>query len=289
MEIKKSRIKAAIFGGDKRLRTVAARLGRIADVMTWCVPDTPDHPNGWKEAAREADLIVLPLPVTADGIRLNIQRSIEAPTLTEIIDKAKKTVVVAAGKVPPVIKQYAAEAGVRLADYFELEEVQIKNAVPTAEGAVEIAMRELPRTVMGAKAAVIGYGRVGRTLARTLTALKADVTCAARSEKDLAWSAVDGCRAVPLAKFTANPPELDVIFNTVPSLILSADVIARLRRKPLIIDLAASPGGTDFRAADEAGIKAVLATALPGKTSPETAGEIIADAIVSLLEKEAIL
>lgn len=286
------KIKAAVLGGDARQNAVADALARIADTVTWGMPD--GHINAiiaesWHDAVKDADLVVLPLPVTKDGIRLNAPSMSEPPEITEIIDKTKKAAIIAAGKVPPFIKKYAAESGVRIIDYFELEGVQIKNAVPTAEGAAEIAMHELPRTIMGAKAAVIGYGRVGRTLAQTMLSLKADVTCIARSERDLAWASVDGCKPMKLSAFIAAPAEFDVIFNTVPSPVITADVIGKLTNKPLIIDLAAAPGGTDFAAAADAGIKAQLASSLPGKTSPETAGEIIADAIISLLEQEAMI
>ena len=46
-------------------------------------------------------------------------------------------------------------------DYFEREEFTVKNAVPTSEGAIAIAMREYPGTINGAKCLVAGFGRIG--------------------------------------------------------------------------------------------------------------------------------
>ena len=89
----------------------------------------------------------------------------------------------------------AAEAGVRLVDYYSREELSVYNSVPTAEGAIAIAMNELPVTISGCSAQVIGYGRVGRTLAAALRGLGASVTVYARREADIAWAGVRGCIA----------------------------------------------------------------------------------------------
>jgi dipicolinate synthase subunit A len=48
----------------------------------------------------------------------------------------------------------------------------------------------------------------------------------------------------------------------------------------VVIDLASAPGGTDFNAARELGLKAELAPGLPGIVAPVTAGRIIAELIV---------
>ena len=43
--------------------------------------------------------------------------------------------------------------------------------MPTAEGAIQLAMEELPITLHGARVLVIGYGRLGRVLADRLAGL----------------------------------------------------------------------------------------------------------------------
>ena len=53
-----------------------------------------------------------------------------------------------------------------------------------------------------------------------------------------------------------------------------------------MIDLASLPGGVDFSAAQELGLKAVQALSLPGKTAPESAAEIIKQTVYTILEEE---
>ena len=53
----------------------------------------------------------------------------------------------------------------------------------------------------------------------------------------------------------------------------------------LIIDLASLPGGTDFAAAEELGLHAEHALALPGRCAPQTAGALIAQTVLTILEE----
>ena len=66
------------------------------------------------------------------------------------------------------------------------------NAVPTAEGAVQIAMEELPITLHRARVLVLGFGRLGKLAAHRFAALGAKVSVAARKWADLAWAEAYG-------------------------------------------------------------------------------------------------
>jgi hypothetical protein len=79
--------------------------------------------------------------------------------------------------------------------------------------------------------------------------------------------------------------DTDIIFNTVPSLILDADMLTKTARNTLIIDLASRPGGVDFEAAHKMGIKVIWALSLPGKVAPDTAGDIIGKTILNILDE----
>ena len=63
----------------------------------------------------------------------------------------------------------------------------VLNAIPTAEGAIQIAMEEMPVTIHGSKAFVLGFGRVGETLAKMLNGIGAKTYVAARKHSDFAW------------------------------------------------------------------------------------------------------
>ena len=77
----------------------------------------------------------------------------------------------------------------------------------------------------------------------------------------------------------------DIIFNTVPALILNRNRLKKVRQDCIIIDLASSPGGVDFQAATEFGLSASLDLGLPGFVAPRTAAEIICRVTDEILER----
>ncbi|MBE6599551.1 MAG: hypothetical protein E7638_08930 [Ruminococcaceae bacterium] len=237
----------------------------------------------WESAVCASDVVILPLPVTNDGIRLNcpfaaVDYHIR---LTEIVEKCGKDTLVLGGRIPSLVMRLGAERGLRVFDYYESEALQIKNSVPTAEGALAIAINELPRTISGCSAVVTGYGRVARTLAHKLKLLGAHVTTAARSPSDLAWAESEGCVPVKLEQYRREPCRADIIFNTVPAMIFDRELLGKLDKHTLIVELASGNCGVDVKHTE--GIRVISAPGLPGKLSPFTAGEIIYDTIKDLI------
>ena len=66
-------------------------------------------------------------------------------------------------------------------------------------------------------------------------------------------------------------------------MIFTEDILRKFSDDTLFIDLASKPGGIDITSAQELGRKVIWALGLPGKTSPVTAGEIIAETIDNML------
>jgi dipicolinate synthase subunit A len=93
---------------------------------------------------------------------------------------------------------------------------------------------------------------------------------------------------IPFHQLSKSLREADVIFNTVPSMVLTAEMLENVSPEAVIIDIASAPGGTDFHAANRLMIKAVLAPGLPGRVAPKTAGRILAATILGFLAEEMI-
>ena len=153
----------------------------------------------------------------------------------------------------------------------------VRNAVLTAEGAIYEAMKRSPGQLSGISSLVLGYGRCGRVLAQRLKGLNVRVTVAARKEVARVQAVSDGIEAIALTELTKHAGGFSLIYNTIPAPVLGKEVIRKLNRRCLILDLASRPGGTDFEEAVKAGIQAVLLPGIPGKYAPESAGEILAD------------
>ena len=68
-------------------------------------------------------------------------------------------------------------------------------------------------------------------------------------------------------------------------MILDFKLLSKVRESSLIIDLASRPGGVDFETARNLGRKVIWALSLPGKVAPDTAGDIMKETIVNILEE----
>lgn len=77
-----------------------------------------------------------------------------------------------------------------------------------------------------------------------------------------------------------------LVFNTVPSRVLSDSQLSLLQKDCLLIELASQPGGFSIERCKDLGLQVLPAPGLPGKFSPKTAGMLYAQCI---LEKEASL
>lgn len=232
-----------------------------------------------------ADCVILPLPAAGEAGMLNAPLSDRKVPLAAVLQAMRPGQILCGGKLTQELKDMAQQRGIDVYDYFAQEELAVKNAIPTAEGAIQIAMEELPTTLFGSRVLVIGFGRLGKLLAHRLKALGARVTVSARSYQDLAWIESYGYCAERTDQLEGWLCNYDLIVNTVPALVLGEAELEDLSPDCLVIDLASRPGGVDFESAAVLGIKVIWALSLPGKVAPVTSGKIIRDTIYHLLQE----
>lgn len=233
------------------------------------------------------DVLVLPMPVSDDGVFVQAPFGRQNLSLKKLISSLKPGAVVLGGRFGKTEALFR-EAGVPIVDYLAREELSTLNAVPTAEGALQILLEEMASTIYGSHILILGFGRIGSRLAGVLHALGAEVTVASRDCAELARAEMLGCRALSLADLKAQAGQFEVICNTIPAKVVDEAVLLELDEKILVLDLASKPGGIDWEAAQKYNRRAVWALSLPGKTAPITAGEIIARTIFNILEERGV-
>ena len=150
-------ISIAVIGGDDReLVLISELVKQGAFVKVVGFPPKPELKSARivsniKMALEGVDVVVLPMPGTdANG-------------------------VVRAVYATDQLKDMARRCNIKIIETANLDNIAILNSIPTAEGAIQIAMEELPITIHGSRALVLGFGRCGITLARSLKALGADI------------------------------------------------------------------------------------------------------------------
>ncbi|MHB1125539.1 MAG: dipicolinate synthase subunit DpsA [Bacillota bacterium] len=283
----------SVLGGDDRELVLIPELVKLgASVVVAGFPSRSEL-NGTRivqgvdEAIKGADVIILPMPGTDDhGTVRAVYATHKLVLSEEILKTISPKVPIIIGVAKPFLKDLAAAHGLRLIEIAEMDDIAILNAIPSAEGAIQIAMQETSITIHGSHSYILGFGRVGVTLARMLQGIGAKTTVIARRAAQLARAYEMGCRALSFEALDEVIHEAEIIFNTVPANVLEYNLLAKASKGVLIVDLASQPGGTDFQAAEKLGIKAILAPGLPGKVAPKTAGIILASAIPQLILHE---
>lgn len=290
MQTNSKRCLAMIGGDDREIILVHSLVDKGYSLKIFGLPASM-IPSGviicdaCREAIKEADAVILPMPgISNKGILYAKYLEQEVKILRTDFDCLSPYVPVFVGAASPYLKDLAQTIGFPLVEVADLDEIAIPNSVPSAEGAIQIAMEKMLITIHRSRCFVIGYGRVAETLCAMLKGIGAEVTVVARNHSQLAKCRVLGYGTNFLAELPLCVKQADVIFNTVPSLIFDEQVLCHVRKDTWIIDLASSPGGTDFEAARRLGISAMLALGLPGKVAPLTAGKILAEAYPALIE-----
>ncbi len=288
-----------IFGNDKSQFTIAENLAAKGHTVRLCCVDTiTDNMSrfkvflDWKQALVGCDVIILPLPVSRDGLTLSYTG--ETVYLKDILTLASKSgcKFILGGLFPSSVSEILWD-NASLIDYYKSENLQLKNALPSAEGALMIAMEHTDRVIEGMQVLIGGLGRIGKRLSDIMKKLGADITVAARRDESLREAQMNGYKTIRIEKDELfqdiSKERFDVIFNTVPHLIFSKKVIDKIEGNPIYIEIASAPYGVDLCAAREKGIEVIFAPSIPGKYAPDTAGKYIFETITDILDERGII
>ena len=166
----------SVIGGDLRQLTLADELRKDGyDVTVFGFTDKINYENNTTDidAVLDSEIVILPVPVSFDGITINTPYSETKLNVAELTEKLNPISLVFGGCITPQFSDALSKRGIKHRDYMMRDELAIKNAVPTAEGAIEIAISETPFTLHNSNCLVLGYGKVGKILAKSLDALGA--------------------------------------------------------------------------------------------------------------------
>ncbi len=256
-----------IYGNDKRqifLGKLLKKNGFNVINVSECKNDSSDI----SYRANEPEIIIVPIAAPKD-------------IFDEIIPFIHKNCFIIGGLLPSYLTDICIAEGASFFDYIKLPQLAILNAVATAEGAICEAIRYSDINIQGSRCLVIGYGKCGSVIASKLHALKADTYVLTNNDYDKSRITANGL------KLHENDFSIyDHIFNTAPSPVITPQIIDSLCDDCTIIDIASSPGGTDFDYCKKKNIKAKLCLGLPAEYSPKTSAEIILKEIITAINTQ---
>lgn len=236
-----------------------------------------------KEALEKSKKLIGPIPISFNDNIIKMPFSDEKVTIEDISKELSNHTFIL-GKVSEKIREELAVENkqTKIIDILDIEEFTILNIIPTVEGAIQVAMQETKRTIHGSNVLILGFGRIGKLLSKSLNALGVNVACEARKDTDLAWINAYGYKGIHLKNLEQEIEKFDIIFNTIPIEILNEHLLKKVKKDALIIELASLPGGIDRDFAKQVGVKVVEALALPGKVAPLTVAEYIKQTIYNI-------
>ncbi len=235
------------------------------------------------KTVENSKIVIGPVPFTTNAKDVNTPFSDNQITIQELLSNINSKTLIA-GAFAENLYEIASSQNIKLIDLMKREELAVLNTIATAEGAIELAISNTNKILHGSEVLILGFGRVGKVLARKLSGMEANVTCAARKDEDLAWIKAYGYNLTNINTLGENLSKYDIIMNTVPHMILDEKRLQYVNKECLLIDLASNPGGIDKKIVKEKNLKFVWALALPGKVAPITSAEFIKDTVNNILK-----
>ncbi len=238
-----------------------------------------------KNNIENAKVIFCPIPFSRDNVYITNTNIKIDDLIIEINDTQDRKIIVSSN-IKSDVKNKLEENNIDVIDLQDYEEFTLKNAVATSEGAIKKAIEMTDRTINNSSILILGYGRIGKHLARILEGFGAKIYCEARKIKDIALIKSMGYNEVNLNDIDEILPNCDIIFNTIPHLILDKDRIDLLKEDVVLIDLASVPGGMDFEYIKQKNIKCSWYLSVPSKDSPYSAALYIKETVDRIIGEE---
>ena len=184
--------KISVIGGDLRIVKLLEMLAKDEyEICTYGL-EKIENINSVKkcktlqETVQDADIVIGPIPITSDNTNVNAPFSEKIITLNELATNIKGKKIIA-GSIKREFYELSNDNKIETIDLLNREELAVLNAISTAEGAIQIAMEETIKTIHNSNVLILGFGRIGKVLAKMLQGVGANVYCEARKNVDLAW------------------------------------------------------------------------------------------------------
>lgn len=254
-------MKLCLIGGDRRLLYLCELLNKASHTVYYAGTKESALSPRLMQSLSECDAVILPTPMSRDGIYITGSNLKIDALLSMLPEKA----AVFGGRLDGRFRN-----GVRtLFDYLADEPFTLRNALLTAEGVLRMVYENTETAISDLSFLLYGYGRISTFLTSRLIALGARVTVVARKETARKAAKALGAAAI---EFSDTPPVADYAVNTVPH----PFAFPSLPPVKTLIDLAVLPK----EAFPEGDAEVISAPALPGRFFPKSAAKILYDTTI---------
>lgn len=267
-----------VVGGDLRME----QMGRLLAQEGFRVERIKNgRDRGWREKAANADALLLPYPYAQkEGKIPGWEHGGER--LEELLKCLKPYALVIAGAGVENTMAAWGEQGCSfsLKRYTDDPLFAQRNAEISAEAAVCEAMQRSHRMLDEQNILVLGYGLFARAIVWRLKALGARVWVAARRDKSRKQAMQDGAQAISFEQIVQIAPQMQIVMNTVPAVVVGPVELSRFPDEALLMELASPPYGINLSAAVELEKNVVVLPGLPSRYAPLSAAKALKEAVM---------
>lgn len=273
----------AVVGGDLRMlehmrgaRAAGATVQHYGSVPGAAEAAGRPQAASLKDAVKGAKIISCPIPGVGTDGSLFAKYTDEKLLMTpDVLRGAAPGALMFTYCDTPQLIEWAKGTPVEVIGYGEDDALCILHAIPTAEGAIKLAIEHTDVTLLGMPVLCFGLGRIGMSVAQAFDAMKARVTLTARNPAQLARAEAMGLDTIPLSNLLGHPDQLKrfaLLVSSSSGRVVTREIIAHTRPDAVIMDLCSPPGSVDFDAAKQLNRKVVWGRA-QAASAPRSAGE----------------
>ncbi len=280
-----SELSLALLGGDARQTWMAAALQRHHALSA--VYQVPDYCGSAAKLTDVAQLcrytcVAGPVPLARNG-QVLLPGEAQPLPLSLLLQILQPGQILAGGNLPASFVEQCQKRQITTYDFLHSPTLSLANAEITAEGMLAILLQQTPYVLLNTELLLLGFGRCGMLLAQKLQAIGAQVTVCETAADKRSLARAMGFAALSPEGLPTILPDCELVVNTAPVLVLPYELLRLLPKNAMLFELASAPGGIDAQAAQELQLFYQNCPALPGRTAPQTAGELLAQDLLQYL------
>lgn len=274
-----------IVGGDKRQTYCAHILKEKGhDISTFLVPEFPSQNlslEALKKAVSASKYILCPTPFSKDSLNINTTLEysdihLPADLLMPLLNENHTLI---GGAIPKNITDILTKKEISYYDLMHFKSLTYANACLTAEGLLKYIIESIPFSIAGSNVLILGFGRCGSAIARTLNLLGANLTIYNRNKYYECKAKALGFKTRKVLSADTSLSKHEIIINTIPDIIYTKEHLSHTDKSAYLFEVASAPGGFDMDYITSNKMFYKNCPGIPGKTSPKTAARIICDVI----------
>ena len=201
----------------------------------------------------------------------------------DLINKLPNKIRIFAGNITSDCFEVIKQKEIKYINFMQNEEFVLKNANLTAEGVLSKLIENTPSSIFEQNILILGGGRVAKAVGKLFKNLKLNFTFCTKQEAEIKKLKTLSKNILNWDKLKLELKMYDVVINTIPCEIFDKKDAKLFNENCTFFEIASKKCLNDKNFKK---LKYILCPSLPGKYTPKSAGNLIAEEIIKNLKEE---